>query len=173
MPNSWGKDLPCQSWLSELKKHQKTKANQQVIPSKDFCNPKLFWAVHKAFLTSYPNFLKSINPGWIRTVEQPIVVHEMLGSSHSGDITTHEIIDPDQYGSPTFPSSPIGIAGGPLSCLDVKLYAHLSCKIHRETQRQGNMWFGSNEKSHRRKSWSLPNLILVPHLGENWHITSH
>lgn len=69
-----------------------------------------------------------------------MVFHEMLGSSHSGDITTHEImIDPDQYGSPTFSSSPIGIAGGPVSCLDVKLYVLLSCKIHRETQRQGNM----------------------------------
>lgn len=40
----------------------------------------------------------------------------------------------------------------------------------RYIERQGNMWVGSNEKSHRRKSCSLPNLILVPHLGENWHI---
>lgn len=35
----------------------------------------------------------------------------------------------------------------------------------RYIERKGNMWFGSNEKSHRMKSCSLPNLILVPHLG--------
>jgi len=50
MPNAGEKIFQCQSWLSELEKHHQTKANQQVIPSKDLCNTELFFrAVHKAF----------------------------------------------------------------------------------------------------------------------------